>query len=237
MAACSIAVTLRSRLSTANDLKPTADPAPPTDDALVESAKTGDTGAFDRLTERHSRFCLSKAYSILRNRGDAEDEVQTAWMQAWTHLESYQGQGSFCAWLSRIVSNQCLMRLRKERIAPLISVDEVFDSEGTFRLEVIDQRALPEEALGDDEVSRVLIKEIRGVPPLLREVLVLRDLGQVVMRDIAAQLEISIPAAKSRLMRARLELKQRLAKHHGEKGCGTLLQRSSRRRAAYVRAS
>jgi RNA polymerase sigma-70 factor (ECF subfamily) len=226
-----------SLLSATNDPETRLDPAPPPDDALVEAAKMGENSAFDQLIERHSRFCISKAYSILQNRGDAEDEVQTAWLQAWTHLASYQGQGSFCAWLSRIVSNQCLMRLRKARLAPQTSVDEVFDAEGSFRLEVIDQRALPEEVLGDDEVSRVLTKEIRGVPPLLREVLVMRDLRQLVIRDIAAYLGISIPAAKSRLMRARLELKQRLAKHHGEKGCGTLLQRSSRRKAAYVRAN
>lgn len=237
MAACSFAVIPQSRLRTTNDLKKTLDPTLPTDDALVESAKTGDSGAFDRLAERYSQFCLSKAYSILRNWGDAEDEVQTAWMQAWTHLESYQGQGSFGAWLSRIVSNQCLMRLRKARTAPLISVDEIIDSEGTLRLEVIDQRALPEEAFGDGQVARVLIKEIRGVPPLLREVLVMRDLRRLVMGDIAARLGISIPAAKSRLMRGRLELRQRLAKHHGEKGSGTLLQKSTRRRAAYVRAN
>ena len=106
----------------------------------------GDTGAFAQLIERYQGFCLSKAYSILRNRADAEDEAQSAWAQAWTHLGSYHGPGSFRAWLSRIVSNGCLTRLRKARFAPMMSVDEVFDSEGPFRLEVIDQRAQPEQS-------------------------------------------------------------------------------------------
>ena len=129
------------------------------------------------------------------------------------------------------------MRLRKARFAPMTSVDEIFDSESSFRLEVIDQRALPEQLLGDDEVLRLLNKEIRGIPPLLREVLVMRDLHKLVMRDIAADLGISIPAAKSRLMRARVELKKRLEKHQGERGCSTLLQERSGPLAAYVRAS
>jgi RNA polymerase sigma-70 factor (ECF subfamily) len=197
----------------------------------------GDHGGFAQLIERYQGFCLSKAYAILRNRADAEDEVQSAWVQAWTHLEAYRGPGSFRAWLSRIVSNLCLMRLRKARFAPMTSIDEVFDSEASFRLEVIDQRALPEQVVGDAQVLHLLNKEIRGVPPLLREVLVMRDVRQLVMRDIAADLGISLPAAKSRLMRARVELKKRLEKHHGERGRGTLLQKAGGRLTAYVRAT
>jgi len=239
MAACSIAAwpISQSRLSTTCDLEAPLDPATQSDDALVESAKMGAPGAFAQLIERYQRFCLSKAYSILRNRDDAEDEVQSAWVKAWTHLESYHDQGSFGAWLSRIVSNQCLMRLRKARFAPMTSVDEVFDSEGSFRLEVIDQRALPEQVVGDNQVLHLLNKEIRSVPPLLREVLVMRELHQLGMRDIAADLGISIPAVKSRLMRARVELKKRLEKHHGERGYGTLLQKPGGPLAAYVRAN
>jgi RNA polymerase sigma-70 factor, ECF subfamily len=208
----------------------------PSDEALVESAKTGDAGAFGRLIERHYQFCLAKACAVLRNRGDAEDEVQNACAKAWKCLWQFQGEGSFGGWLSRIVSNQCLMRIRERKGVRMISVDEVFTSDGSFRLEVIDQRALPEEGVGDEQVSRMLINEIHRVPPLLREALVMRDLRQLGMRDIAAHLGISIPAAKSRLMRARQELKQRLVRRHGERGCGSLLRQSARRRAAYVRA-
>jgi RNA polymerase sigma-70 factor (ECF subfamily) len=227
----------QTRRQATRDLEKRPDPSTPPDDALVESAKMGEASAFGRLIERHQRFCLSKAYSILRNTGDAEDEAQTAWVQAWTHLATYEGQGSFCAWLGRIVSNQCLLRLRKARLMPALSVDQVFESEGSFRLEVIDQRASPEDLVGDTEVARVLANEIRRLPPLLREVLVMRDLHQFDMSDIAARLGISVPAVKSRLMRARIELRQRLVKHHGEKGGGTLLQKSRSRRTAYVQAS
>jgi len=233
MAACATAVQLipESEPNATRDIETSL-----SDDDLVDLARTGNMAGFACLIKRHNRLCLSRAYSILRNHDDAEDEVQAAWVQAWTHLGSYEGQGSFCGWLSRIVSNQCLMRLRKMRLMPLTSVDEVFESEGSFRLEVIDQAALPEDLVGDDEVSNVLMKEIGGVPPLLREVLVMRELRQMALREIAMCLGISVPAAKSRLMRARLELKQRLVRHHGGKGGGTLLQRSGRRQAAYVHA-
>src|SRR3984957_15453452 len=159
-------------------------PIVPSDATLVSSAQKGDVGAFEQLIQRHHRFCLSKAYSLLRNRSDAEDEVQNAWMKAWTHLWQYQGEGSFGGWLSRIVSNQCLMRIRERSGARLISVDEVFESEGSFRLEVIDQRALPEEMVGDDEVSRMLIKEIPRVTALLRQALIMRDLRHLAVRDM-----------------------------------------------------
>lgn len=157
--------------------------------------------------------------------------------QAWAHLETYQGQGSFCAWMGRIVSNQCLMRLRKAKLASLISVDEVFDADGSFRLEAIDQQLMPEDAVGDGEVAVVLMKEIRGVPRLLREVLEMHDQRHLAMRNIASQLGITIPAAKSRLMRARIELRRRLLKHEGVRGPATLTQKTRRGRAAYVRAS
>ena len=211
-------------------------PASTTDEDLAASAQMGDTGAFEQLIERHYRFCLAKAFTILRNHSDAEDEVQNACAKAWQHLQQFQGEGSFGGWLSRIVSNQCLMRIRERKGARMISVDEVFNAEGSFRLEVIDQRALPEDSLGDKEVSRMLNREIRRVPALWREPLIMRDLRQHSMQDIAAHLGISVPAAKSRLMRARQELKLRLIKQHGDRGCCVLLRRSSRRKAAYVRA-
>jgi len=209
----------------------------PTDEALVDLAKMGDKTAFERLIERHYRFCMAKAHTYLRNHGDAEDESQNAFAKAWQYLHQFQGNGSFGGWLSRIVSNECLMRIRERKGARTISVDEVFESEGSFRLEVIDQRALPEDSVGDEEVSRMLNREIGRVPASMREALVMRDLHHCSMQEIAAHLGISIPAAKSRLMRARQTLRARLTKHYGEQGCYALLRRSSRRKAVFVRAA
>ena len=207
-----------------------------TDEDLVALAKMGDKTAFERLIERHYRFCLAKAYAILRNRGDAEDESQNAVAKAWQFLHQFHGDGTFGGWLSRIVSNECLMRIRERKGARLISVDELFESEGFFHLEVIDQCAVPEESVGDEEVSRMLNREINRVPVSMRKALIMRELHRCSMQEIAAHLGISVPAAKSRVMRARQALRVRLTERYGSQGCRALVRRSSRSKAAFVRA-
>ena len=208
-----------------------------TDETLVASAKLGDETAFAQLIQRHYRFCVAKAYTYLRSHEDAEDESQNAFAKAWQCLHQFQGDGSFGGWLNRIVSNECLMRIRERNGARTISVDEVFESEGSFRLEVIDQRALPEDSAGDEEAARMLQVEIGRLPTRLRETLILRDLRQCSMQEIAARVGISVPAAKSRLLRARRELRARLTNQFGDQGCYALARRSSRPRAAFVRAT
>ena len=119
----------------------------------------------------------------------------------------------------------------------MTSLDEVLDSEGPFQLEVIDPQARPDQAVENDEVLALLNKEINELPPLYREVVVMRYLRQREIGDIAADLGISVPAVKSRLMRARLELKVRLEKHHGGNGCALLPRKPGEPLAAYVRMS
>jgi RNA polymerase sigma-70 factor, ECF subfamily len=206
---------------------------PACEGSLVDSAKAGNADAFAQLVAPHYRCCLQKAYSILRNYPDAEDETQNACTQAWEKLWQYKGEGSFGGWLNRIVSNQCLSRIRDQK--SLISVDEIFESQSSFRLELIDQRAQPEHAAGDKELSRVLIKEIHSLPPLLRDVIVMRDLRQMAMQDVAERLGISVPAAKTRLTRARCELKQRLDRIMSKAIYGnSLFRRTCQPQAPYV---
>jgi RNA polymerase sigma-70 factor, ECF subfamily len=205
------------------------------DDVLVESARRGDGDSFARLMDRYGGFCFARAYWVLQDRGDAEDEVQNAWMHAWINLGSYQGPGAFRAWISRIVFNQSLMRLRKKKLTPAISIDQVFHAERSFRLDLIDQRELPEEIVGSDEVARALTKAIRGVPRMFREVLIMRDVADGAISDIAGDLGISVSAAKSRLLRARHEVRRRLGKHLGERGGGTLTRQTARPRVAPAR--
>ena len=206
------------------------------DDALVESVKKGETDAFARLMDRYRGLCLSRAYLILRDFGDAEDEVQNTWLQAWTHLGSYRVRGAFSAWLIRILVNQCLMRLRAKKRTPTISIDQVSDNEGSFRLDLIDQRDLPEDMVGGYEILRTLTREISRIPPVLREVLIRRDVDDVAMEEVAGQLGIGVPAAKSRLMRGRIELRRRFTKHHGRRGGATLTRKAVRNQIAYTRA-
>ena len=205
------------------------------DEKLVRLALRGDTTAFNELVRKHYSACLKRASFILRNRDDAEEEVQNACWKAFQRLQQYRSEGTFGAWLSRIVENQCLMRIREEKASSFLYLDASIDSD--IRLELVAQETNPEDELGERQVMNLIRREISRIPPLLRNVILLRDVEQLPMPDVASRLGISVPAAKSRLLRARTELRQRLAKHSGVKGCATLTNRARYQQAAYLRAS
>ena len=185
------------------------------DEQLVVKAQNGDNAAFAELIERHQNTCKRMALSILRDVSDAEDEVQNAFWKAFEHLGQFQQDAKFSTWLSRIVVNQCLMRLRKDRRAKFLYLDEGLDGEEIATLELPDRSPSPEEILARAELGMILQNEIARIPPMLREVVVLRDVHGLPMPDVAGRLGISVAAAKSRLLRARLELRARLQKHFG----------------------
>jgi len=212
-----------------------ADSVATLEDVLIASARNGDVQAFGELLERHRSACLKRAMLIIRNRSDAEDEVQNAFWKAFQRLEQFRGEGSFGAWLSRITENQCLMRIREERNLRFVYLDE--STESNVRMELVGQLADPEDELGFDAVVSLLRREISRIPPMLRHVMLLRDLDQLSMPAVAMQLGLSVPAAKSRLARARTELRCRIAKHCGRKGAGTLMRAARHSQAAYARAS
>jgi len=208
-------------------------PGPPNRDQLRALARNADVAAFDELIQRHRDMCIKRALLILRNRGDAEDTVQTAFRKAFQHQDQFQGNGTFAAWLSRIVENECLMRIRKARSVRFVSLDT--PSESNTRLEIVGSTTNPEDELGWKEVVKVLRKEMLRMPPLFRDVMLLHDREQLPMPDVAERLGVSVGAAKSRLLRARRELRSRIGKHCGQKGPGTLLEKAVYSRTAYTR--
>ena len=169
--------------------------------------------AFAELVRRHQPGCLKLALSILRDRPDAEDEVQNALWKAFEHIGQFQQDAKFSTWLTRIVVNQCLMRLRQLRRARFCYIDETL-GEDALKIELPDVQANPEEVASETELGQVLAAEVRRIPPLLRNVFMLREVQELPMPEVARQLGISVAAAKSRLLRARTELRQRLRKHH-----------------------
>jgi RNA polymerase sigma-70 factor (ECF subfamily) len=210
-----------------------ADTAASHEEELVALARQGDTGAFDELIRQNYRACLKRARWMIRNHSDAEDEVQNACWKAFQRLDQFRGDGSFSAWLSRIVENQCLMRIREERQLRFLHLDEA--SESNIRIELVEQMMDPEDELGDQQLDDLLRTEISRIPPLLRSVMVLYDVEQLPMPEVAARLGLSVPAAKSRLMRARVEMRLRLSKHCGRRGYGSLTRKAKYNRAAYAR--
>ncbi len=185
------------------------------DEQLVTLAQKGENDAFSELIQRHQTTCKRLAFSVLRDKQDAEDEVQNALWKAYEHLGQFQQDAKFSTWLSRIVLNQCLMRLRKDKRARYLYLDEGVAGEEIARLELADDSATPEDALAQAQIGATINQEIRRIPPLLREVFILRDVEELPMPDVASRLGISLAAAKSRLLRARLELRDRMQRHVG----------------------
>ena len=193
-----------------------------TDEQLVRMSQTGRRDSFSELTRRHYRQSLKLAVSILRDREGAEDEVQNAYWKAFQHIDQFHIDARFSTWITRIVVNQCLMRLRSGRRAKFLFLDEVYAGEERMTVELVDRGRSPESMLGAAELAVVLRREIGRIPPLLRGVFMLRDVDQLPMPEVADRLGISLAAAKSRLLRARTELRNRLEKHCGRMGPATL---------------
>jgi RNA polymerase sigma-70 factor (ECF subfamily) len=202
---------------------------------LIELARQGDTAAFGELIKRYYSMCLKRAMSFIRNPTDAEDEVQNACWKAFERLAQFRGDGSFSAWLNRIVENQCLMRIREDRRTRFLYLDE--STEADIRAELISQAPGPEDELGDQQLGILLQREISRIPPLLRNVMMLSEVERLPMPDVAARLGLSVAAAKSRLGRARTELRARLNKYCGRRGFSTLTHKPRYGRLAYARVA
>jgi RNA polymerase sigma-70 factor, ECF subfamily len=194
---------------------------------LVSMARLGDKQAFGELIKRYHHRCVSLAGYMLRDRGDAEDEAQNAYWKAFQRLDQYQGDAEFSIWLSRIVVNQCLMFLRANRRARFLRIDAGIPGFPGGTIDLPSWRLDPEGELGNRQVHDVLNQEIRRIPPLLRNVVLLRDVEELPIAEVAERLGITVPAAKSRLLRARSELRQRVLRHCGRSGHAALMSRTT----------
>jgi RNA polymerase sigma-70 factor (ECF subfamily) len=188
-----------------------------TEDKLVDRARSGDRGAFAELIARNYQTCLRMAYSVLRNQSDAEDEVQNTCLKALEHLDQFRGDAKFSTWMVRILMNQCLMRFRAARRSREESADSQREDGVRKRSQVAEAGPTPEQAMVQTQFRELLHKEIGRVPAPYRHALVRTHLHGTPLPAIAAELGISLPAAKSRLVRGRMALRRRLFDH-----CGTL---------------
>ena len=182
--------------------------------SLVRAAKAGSMEAFEQLIRRYDRNVFRIAQHITQNREDAEDVVQDAFLKAFQNLQGFQEQSKFYTWLVRIAVNEALMKLRRRRTGKLVSLDEdVQTEEDSVPREVADWSPNPEQLYTQAELRDILQKTIQGLPPSFRTVFVLRDVEGLSTEETAEALDLSIPAVKSRLLRARLQLRNRLTKY------------------------
>ncbi len=181
--------------------------------ALVAAAKGGDISAFETLVGRYERKIFRLAQNITQNKEDAEDVMQEAFLKSYQHLGEFQGNSRFYTWLVRIAVNQALMKLRKRR-PNQVSLDEDVDTgEDTIPREVEDWGPSPEDRYEQSELGDILSTTIAELEPPFRIVFQLRDIEELSTEETAEALGLSVPAVKSRLLRARLKLRQRLNRY------------------------
>lgn len=182
-------------------------------------ARTGDAQAFANLIQRYEGKIFRLAQHITQNREDAEDVLQETFLKAYTHLDQFQGNSKFYTWIVRIAVNQALMKLRKRKTDRTVSMDEGIDTgEDIVAREIATWDPSPEEQYGREELSEILDSAVQSLAPAYRTVFVLRDIEDLSTEETAAALELSIPAVKSRLLRARLQLREKLTKFFKHKG-------------------
>src|SRR5579872_1737113 len=189
--------------------------------ALVQAAKAGDVQAFEQLIKKYDRNVFRIAQHITQNREDAEDVLQDAFLKAYENLEQFQGNSKFYTWLVRIAVNESLMKLRKRRTGKMVSIDEdIQTEEGSMPREIADWSPTPEQNYRQSELADILQKTINGLPAGFRTVFVLRDVEGLSTEETAEMLNLSVPAVKSRLLRARLQLRERLNRYFKKKRNG-----------------
>ena len=189
------------------------------DDAALDALRAGDREAFARLVDETSSQLYRTAMQILANEQDAEDVLQETYIKALKALPDFEGRSSLSTWLHRIAVNEALMLLRKRK-TPMVSVEEgnsfngEEESEG---MEIIDFCCLPEGELMNGESRKFMDKAIQQLPENLRTVFILRDLEDYSIQETAEALKLSESNVKTRLLRARLHLRQALSGYFAEK--------------------
>jgi RNA polymerase sigma-70 factor (ECF subfamily) len=187
--------------------------------ALVTRAKAGDASAFSELVRHYDRRVFRMAKQITQNDDDAEDVLQEAFLKAYTHLDDFQGNSKFYTWIVRIAVNEALMKLRKRRSDRSVPLDEPIDTgEDEVPREIAVWDENPEETYSREELAELLDQAVQSLKPAYRTVFVLRDIEEMSIEETAEALGLSISAVKSRLLRARLQLREKLTRQFKHKG-------------------
>jgi len=174
---------------------------------LLASARAGDSAAFERLVMPHWDALLCVTQRILRNREDAEDAVQTAFLDAFRNLNGFRGHSRFSSWLTRIGMNVALMRLRMSRRKRETSLDELTETGGVrTRFYPVETRMNPEQEYLSKESRVLLRKGLRKLGPLYVEVIRLHNIEELSAKETARMLNLPVGTVKARLHRARTQL-------------------------------
>jgi len=186
---------------------------------VVALAREGDARAFSELVRRYEGKIFRLAQHVTQNREDAEDVLQETFMKAYEHLDQFQGNSKFYTWIVRIAVNQALMKLRRRKTDRSVSLDETIDTgEDTVVREIAAWDEDAEERYSREELGKILDTAVQSLDPPYRSVFQLRDIDELSTEETAEALGLSVPAVKSRLLRARLQLREKLTRYFKRKG-------------------
>jgi len=187
--------------------------------ALVAQAREGDGEAYNELARRYNGKIFRLAQHITQNREDAEDVLQETFLKAYEHLDQFKGDAKFYTWIVRIAVNQALMKLRRRKNDRSVSLDDTIDTgEDTVTREIAAWGEDPEQRFSREELGEILDDAIQSLDPLYRSVVMLRDVDELSTEETAEALNLSVPAVKSPLLRARLQLREKLTRFFKRKG-------------------
>jgi RNA polymerase sigma-70 factor (ECF subfamily) len=178
--------------------------------ALVAEAKSGNATCFETLMRRYERKIYRLAKNITKNDSDAEEVTQESFFKAFEHIDDFKGESRFYTWLVRITVNQALMKLRKRRPNQFSLDDPIETEELSIPREIEDWGPTPEAMYSQNELAEILSRTIAELRPPLRVVIQLREVENLSTDETANLLKISVPAVKSRILRARLVLREKL---------------------------
>lgn len=185
-----------------------------TDAQLIEKSKKGDDDAFRELVDRHSAKVYQLALKLTRNETDAEDVLQETFLRVFNRIETFRGEAAFSSWLYRIAANASFAKLGNRKKHDHLDIEDVYpEFEGPKVSVANDWSRQPDSVLLGKEAAEVLNGAIEQLPEDFRAVFMLRDVEGLSNAQVAEILGLTVAAVKSRLHRARLFLRKRLAEY------------------------
>ena len=179
---------------------------------MIASILAGETELYYGLIRPYELSVYRAALSLMKNKSDAEDVAQEAFLKALRSLDEFRGEAKFSTWLISITVNEARSRLRRQSKLRMESLDEPPRVRGRLRPALLtDWREVPSEVLERRELRNMLRQAIDKLSPIYREVLLMRDVEECSIEETSAALTISISSVKVRLHRARILLQKEVA--------------------------
>ena len=189
------------------------------EEALVKDFQAGNLDAYDKIVELYQKRIYALSFNLMRNQMDAQDVAQEVLLTLFKKIHTFQGKSAFSSWVYRITLNSSYMKLRSKKKEPKISIDELlpsFNSTGFQQEKIQDWSENTESLLFTNETREIINKAVSLLPEKEKVVFLLRDVEGLSTEKVSEVLDLTIPAVKSRLHRARLFLRKKLSGYFEE---------------------